>query len=572
MKNASRTLVGWEGIAFASLLFFGGIGLFFGWRLFWFLTDDAYIAFRYVSNSILGYGYVWNPPPFMPVEGYTSFLWIVLLDIVWRITGVAPPQSSNVLSFVFSYLTLILCALMVTAVPVSKSVGKRRILTVVFLLVYLLLNRTFLTWASSGLETALFNFFLCAWAGVLLFMRNFIRRIGLGAFLAAALTLTRPDGLLFCAAMLVMVCVEVLRTTSRRDAARVCFCGVLPLGIVLAHQVWRLSFYGEWLPNTYYAKVVSAWPQSGILYALSFTLEYGLWFPIILICWALASFWPEARARATRFLEPGARLKVLRETVTSCGIRFVTLSTLLAHLGYYTFIVGGDHFEYRVYSHTIPLIFLALVWSLNRLQLKPLPFFGLLLGCILVSLPVQWTHWLLSRDRDTRANTHVMRVPIAETWPAPFRFYAGLFDRTQSWLILHHVCMRHQEHKVFCEAQIKNYPDRDEGILVSAEKFPVYAISCVGVAAWSLPNVSVIDLFGLNDYVIARMPLDDIEFRKMAHNRRPPPGYVASFCPNVKIMNRKIYIGKREPPFTQDTIRENEFFWRRRLPEFLENR
>jgi arabinofuranosyltransferase len=58
------------------------IVLFFGWRMFLFLTDDEYISFRYVSNSILGYGYLWNPPPFSRVEGYSNFLWIVLLDVI----------------------------------------------------------------------------------------------------------------------------------------------------------------------------------------------------------------------------------------------------------------------------------------------------------------------------------------------------------------------------------------------------------------------------------------------------------------------------------------------------------
>jgi arabinofuranosyltransferase len=43
--------------------------LYLGWRMMWFLTDDAFIAFRYVSNRLLGHGYVWNPPPFRPVEG-----------------------------------------------------------------------------------------------------------------------------------------------------------------------------------------------------------------------------------------------------------------------------------------------------------------------------------------------------------------------------------------------------------------------------------------------------------------------------------------------------------------------
>ncbi|UCG61884.1 MAG: hypothetical protein JSV52_00925, partial [Candidatus Zixiibacteriota bacterium] len=65
------------------LLLLAGIGLYIGWRKFWFLTDDAFIAFRYVSNSILGHGYTWNAPPFRPVEGYTSFLWVILLESVW---------------------------------------------------------------------------------------------------------------------------------------------------------------------------------------------------------------------------------------------------------------------------------------------------------------------------------------------------------------------------------------------------------------------------------------------------------------------------------------------------------
>ena len=37
--------------------------LFIGWKLFWFICDDAYISFRYISNSMEGHGYVWNPPP-----------------------------------------------------------------------------------------------------------------------------------------------------------------------------------------------------------------------------------------------------------------------------------------------------------------------------------------------------------------------------------------------------------------------------------------------------------------------------------------------------------------------------
>src|SRR3954464_9513817 len=95
-----------EKISLAIIALATVVGLYFGWRLFWFLTDDAFIAFRYISNAHLGYGFVWNAPPFRPVEGYTSFLWVVLLDVVWRITGVEPPAAANNITLLFTYLTL----------------------------------------------------------------------------------------------------------------------------------------------------------------------------------------------------------------------------------------------------------------------------------------------------------------------------------------------------------------------------------------------------------------------------------------------------------------------------------
>ena len=72
-----------EKLLYALILILAGALLGYGWKLFWFLTDDAYISFRYISNWTLGHGLVWNPPPFRPVEGYTNFLWLALLYAVW---------------------------------------------------------------------------------------------------------------------------------------------------------------------------------------------------------------------------------------------------------------------------------------------------------------------------------------------------------------------------------------------------------------------------------------------------------------------------------------------------------
>ncbi len=132
------------------VLVLAAVGLFAGWKLFWFLTDDAHIAFRYVSNSVYGYGYVWNPPPFRPVEGYTSFLWVVLLDIVWRTLGVPPPASANWLALVFTYLNLLLTSVILCRLPWPDRLKPVRPVFLFLFVIFLLGNRSFLAWASSG--------------------------------------------------------------------------------------------------------------------------------------------------------------------------------------------------------------------------------------------------------------------------------------------------------------------------------------------------------------------------------------------------------------------------------------
>src|SRR3989304_2142112 len=67
---------------------------------YWFLTDDAYISFRYARNLARGAGLVFNPGG-EPVEGYTNFLWVVLLAGVARL-GPAPEAVANVLSLLAS--------------------------------------------------------------------------------------------------------------------------------------------------------------------------------------------------------------------------------------------------------------------------------------------------------------------------------------------------------------------------------------------------------------------------------------------------------------------------------------
>jgi arabinofuranosyltransferase len=532
-----------------------------GWRLFAFLTDDAYIAFRTVHNHMAGHGWVWNPPPFRPVEGYTSFLWLVLLEGVWRLTGVAPPDSANLLSLAFGCATLLLAGWMVLRMRLPEPLARHRLAFLALVLLGTVTNRTWLAWLSSGLETALFNFALTLWVFCVLERRPERRAswyfgVSSSATLAA---LTRPDGVLAVLATLALLGLDPLDPERRRLPRRRVLVACLPLLGSPLHFLWRRSFYGEWLPNTWYAKAGAPWPEAGVRYLASFVLEYALW-----IWLALALVVAVRAARSGR----AAIASGLRRNPQVA----VVVGVLVAQVGYYTFAIGGDHFEYRIYSVLVPLGFVSFLWLLARLALPAswaLAGFAVFLG---VAAPLPWLHYAETRNLTTRRETWVMVRPVAPRFPALLRPYAQLFDSLQEWLIVRHVGMRHQEHKVFHQTQRDRYPRREDGQRYGRDRPAVSVEMAIGVYGWVLPNVAVIDYFGLTDHVIARtpaplrMPAEPTRLppglrgkRLMAHDRRPPPGYVECFEPDLRVVrDRRVVRRPRAAPLTPERIRECE--------------
>jgi arabinofuranosyltransferase len=545
--------------------------LFAGWRLFWFLTDDAFISFRYVSNSALGHGYVWNPPPFQPVEGYTNFLWVVLLDFVWRLLGVMPPESANNIALAFSFGTVIVTAAFTLRIPWRSDLVGFRVPCVALVLLGTLGNRSFLAWTSSGLETALFNFLILSWLYFIL-TRPVDAIWVFGTTLSSTLlALTRPDGVLFVAASLIAVAICIRQRLGPVPLHLP--WTLLPAVLVPLHLIWRRAFYGDWLPNTYYAKIIGVWPSSGIRYAGSFILEYALWIWILLAVFALVRRFPLLRDAFCRESDgifapgtSGAREATGSLWHTGALVKCIGLLTVIAHLGYYTFVVGGDHFEYRVYSYLVPLVFISFAWLMNAARLRTRSAAGLLASFVLLSYPLPWTHWHLSQERTTRRDTVEMFLPLAPSFPPVLSAYAGLFDSLQEWLIQHFVCTRHQEHKIAYEWWSKTIiPTREVGqkLRFPDGDFPILVLpGGAGSTAWALPHINIIDLHGLNDRVIGRNPIDPDQPRRMAHSRIAPPGYVEAFAPNTRILlGRKITVEQRERAITADEIREIERVW-----------
>jgi arabinofuranosyltransferase len=290
--------------------------------------------------------------------------------------------------------------------------------------------------------------------------------------------------------------------------------------------------------------------------------------PLVLAVFAARAWWRRRPAPS----------ELLRRTLQPPCL--ATLA-VLAHLAYYTLVVGGDHFEFRVYSHVVPLLYVGCLWMLAAVSLSRLHSALVLTGFLVLGSILPWTHWKFSQELSTRYHTRHMHVAVSEHLPAGFRWYARAYDDLQSWLIDRSICMRHQEHKVFYESLRDELISREEGLKIGGEGFPIFASFAVGVRSWVLPHVNIIDHHGLNDYVIARSrvrradrrpprqvrgrPLPD---RQMAHERFPPRGYEKALDPNVWLpKDGGIVIFPRLEPLTADRIREVERHWRKVIAE-----
>src|SRR4030095_12220478 len=78
--------------------------LYYYSKSFDFIQDDAFITFRYVKNFAEGDGLVFNIGD--KVEGYTCFLWVMLLSLVKKLgfNFISASQTLGIISSVFTLL------------------------------------------------------------------------------------------------------------------------------------------------------------------------------------------------------------------------------------------------------------------------------------------------------------------------------------------------------------------------------------------------------------------------------------------------------------------------------------
>lgn len=258
-------------------------------------NDDAYITFRYSRNLAEGMGPYYNTGEH--VEGYTNFSLMLVMALVIRLLGpAAAPAVAKLIGVAFGAASVVMTALLYRILFPSRQHPTQKYLIPFGAFIaagIVALSPAFALNSTSGLETTMFSFLLAA--AVFTNISEIQRDNWLGSgFLFGAALLTRPEGsylfAVYWIAQAVAASIDTIRTRGDDSSAstikmlytstqiRVLIINALIVtGIFLCHLAFRWWMYdGEWLPNTYYAKLSGSGRKLALLYVYK-----GLLFPAL---------------------------------------------------------------------------------------------------------------------------------------------------------------------------------------------------------------------------------------------------------------------------------------------------
>lgn len=322
-----------------------------GVRYFW-LDDDQMISMRYARNLAEGHGLVWNPGEY--VEGYSNLLWVLIMAGVHAAGASDTHAALYVLGINFALhvgILLLSMRLLRVFVPSAQAAALLLVAGLVFSM-----DLTF--WSVNGFETNLFAL------AQLAFLVGLLTRGETWPTFACLvlIPLVRSDGVhVFAgdAALLLWL------SQDRRRAVLWLALAIAPLAL---HFGWRSTYYGDWLPNTYYLKSVGLPDKAltGLMYVGRFLNAYGV---VLALAAGAAAVLARRDERALAFF-----------------------STLFATLGY-SALVGGDNFEQcRFFAHTLPVVWVFASAAGAALMSHPWGRAGLYAALAATLVPIRAPH------------------------------------------------------------------------------------------------------------------------------------------------------------------------------------
>ncbi len=276
IKNYYKYLVGisilvfivWSALFIYKSSFIGLDGLrYYG------LIDDAMISMRYAWNFSHGFGLVWNIGE--RIEGYSNLLMTLLMAIS---TWIFNKKYAVLAIQILALPTVVLCALFtmrISALFFENNKRSQILMVLSFVGVLFYYPLAFLT--LYGMESGLTTLFVLL--GILYVIRWQKRSSNKFIFLSALAFglafLTRNDILIFAIPVYAYLGIEIWVQNKQKDKIKdiILAIGLLSL-FVVGQTLFRLSYYGDVLPNTYYLKIsripITVRINDGSLYVYSF--------------------------------------------------------------------------------------------------------------------------------------------------------------------------------------------------------------------------------------------------------------------------------------------------------------
>ncbi|MBN2541383.1 hypothetical protein JXI42_00800 [bacterium] len=443
------------------------------------VSDDAFITFRYVNNTINGYGAVFNVGEY--VMGYTHPLWYLLLVACTFFL------HNEILTAVALSILLTVVFLLLLGWYLLKRANN----SIAALIVFGIACSAFISsdiWVSfqtSGLENPLAHLLLLLAVSEAYFHSG--KKPAILLLWLSLLCLTRPDYALFAIPVGILV---IPRLRSIRNLAG-SLLAVMPL-IVWLLFAW--GYYGSMLPNSGAAKL-------GVYLNLFHAFKRGL---IYLTDWCM-------------FDSFAAGVTII--SIVFCGFAFRKNKAILAVLtgiiiyAIWVMGVGGDFMRGRLFmpvftASVVIASYHVIDWCKNRSWCIP--------NCYLFSILFLLFGVFQSAGNAVNWNAGLRKEILNER-----RYYPGYSLRSylrEGKLVNPHIELTFVD-------DLREYAEVC-GSLTIHHTNP----GTVGYLAG--PKVTVIDLLGLTDRYIAALP------KEYQFTQDPRPGHVGKYVPIKYLASR----------------------------------
>lgn len=297
---------------------------------YWWLGDDAMISMRYAKNFADGNGLVWNIGE--RVEGYSNFLWTIIMGVV-HFSGVPASDTSSYILLINGLFLLLTVAALLKLTDLLNA----GLLTKFFSVGALLLNYNYLAWSKAGFETSLLALMIIS--ALCLIIRDIkSNKLNLITFFAiSAISLVRADAIIFC------VLLFLIYFSFSLGKLRYFKYLIISLIIPISHLLFRIFYYGELLPNTAFLKVIGFENRiiNGTDYFISFLESYLLFLVLLLLL-----------------------IIFIKDNL----LRLTAITIIIYNV--YVIYIGGDAFEnFRFFIPVIPIILILGFVVTERLPL-----------------------------------------------------------------------------------------------------------------------------------------------------------------------------------------------------------